>query len=144
MLTKKLQIATRIYKQFYPSFSQICYYLFIFSLLWISIGLSVFGFVANKYQWRAIQLLSTIRNIRSAIRWAIPKVILNYSLIIISMVKWGIYNKKFILVKKNSTHALSLYPVYFKGFCLSPQFSSSKLSCLNFFIILYWLCFKIS
>jgi hypothetical protein len=46
---------------------------------WISIGLSVFRFVANEYQWIAIQLLSTIHNIRSAIRWAVTKVILNYS-----------------------------------------------------------------
>ena len=40
----------------------------IFSLIQISIGLSVFRFVANKYQRRAIWLLSTIGNIRSAIR----------------------------------------------------------------------------
>ncbi len=33
----------------------------------------------QEYQRRAIQSLSTIRNIRSAIWWAIPKVILNYS-----------------------------------------------------------------
>jgi hypothetical protein len=32
-----------------PSFSLICYYSFIFGLLQISIGLSVFGFVANEY-----------------------------------------------------------------------------------------------
>ncbi len=43
-----------------------------------SIGLSVFRFVANKYKWIAIWLHLTIRNIRSAIRWAIMKVILNY------------------------------------------------------------------
>ncbi len=79
MLTKKLRIVTRIYKQFDPSFSLICYYSFIFRLLRISIGLSVFGFVANEYQQRAIRLLSTIRNIWSAIWWVIPKVILNYS-----------------------------------------------------------------
>ncbi len=78
MLTEKLQIFMRIYKQFDPSFSLICYYSFIFGQLQISIGLSVFGFVANEYQQRAIWLLSTIRNIRSAIRWAILKVILNY------------------------------------------------------------------
>ncbi len=41
--------------------------------------LSVFRFVANEYQRRAIQLLLTIHNIRSTIRWAIPKVILNFS-----------------------------------------------------------------
>ncbi len=41
---------------------------FIFVLLRISIGLSVVRFVANEYQQRAIWLLSTIRNIRSAIR----------------------------------------------------------------------------
>ncbi len=70
---------TRIYKQLDPSFSLICYYSFIFGLLRISLGLSVFGFIVNKYQRRAILSLSTIRNIRSAIRWAIPKVISNYS-----------------------------------------------------------------
>ncbi len=52
---------------------------FVFSLLWISIGLSVFGFVASKYKWIAIWLLLAICNIRSAIRWVITKVILNYS-----------------------------------------------------------------
>ncbi len=67
MLTKILPIVMRIYKQFDPSFSLICYYLFIFGLLRISIGLSVFGFVANEYQQRAIRLLSTIHNIWSAI-----------------------------------------------------------------------------
>jgi len=72
-------IFMRIYKQFDPSLSLICYFSFIFGLLRISIGLLVFGFVANEYQWRAIWLLSTIRNIRSAIWWVIPKVILNYS-----------------------------------------------------------------
>jgi hypothetical protein len=46
-----------------------------------SIGLSVFRFVANKYKGIAIWLFSTIRNVRSAIRWAIMKVILNYSLL---------------------------------------------------------------
>ncbi len=84
MLTEKLQIFMRIYKQFDPCFSLICYYSFIFGLLRISIGLSVFGFVANKYQRRAIRLLLIICNIWSAIRWAIPKVILNYSRIITS------------------------------------------------------------
>ncbi len=79
MLTEKLWIFMRIYKQFDPSFSLICYYSFIFGLLLISIGLSVFGFVANEYKWRAIRLLSAICNIRSVIQWAIPKVILNYS-----------------------------------------------------------------
>ncbi len=68
MLTEKLQIFMRIYKYFDPSFSPICYYLFIFGLLQISIGLSVIGFVANKYKQIAIQLLLTIRNIWSAIR----------------------------------------------------------------------------
>ncbi len=69
----------RIFKLFDPSFSPKCYYSFIFSLVWISIGLSVFGFVANNYKWIAIYLLSTIRNIQSAIWWAIMKVILIYS-----------------------------------------------------------------
>ncbi len=78
MLTEKLQIFMRIYKQFDTSFSLICYYSFIFGLLRISIGLSVFRFVANEYHRRAIWLLSAICNIRSAIRWVIPKVILNY------------------------------------------------------------------
>ena len=55
------------------------YYSFIFGLLQISIGLSVFGFVANEYKRIAIHSLSNIRNIRSGIRWAKPKVILNYS-----------------------------------------------------------------
>jgi hypothetical protein len=76
MLTEKLWIFMRIYKQFDPSFSLICYYSFIFGLLRISIGLSVFGFIANEYQQRAIWLLSTIHNIWSAIWWAITKVIL--------------------------------------------------------------------
>ncbi len=79
MLTEKLQIFTRIYKQFDPSFSMICYCSFIFGQLQISIGLSVFRFVANEYQRRAIRLLSIIHNIQSAIQLAIPKVILNYS-----------------------------------------------------------------
>jgi hypothetical protein len=45
----------------------------------ISIGLSVFRFVANEYKRIAIWLHSTTCNIRSAIWWAITKVILNYS-----------------------------------------------------------------
>jgi len=40
----------------------------LWSPLRISIGLSVFGFVANEYQHRAIQLLSAIQIIGSAIR----------------------------------------------------------------------------
>jgi ABC-type sugar transport system permease subunit len=66
---------------FIPVFHWYATYSFIFSLLRISIGLSVFGFIANKYKRIAIQLLSTIRNIQSAIQWAIMKVILNYSLL---------------------------------------------------------------
>jgi hypothetical protein len=58
--------------------SPICYYSLIFGLLRISIGLSVFGFVANKYKQIMIRSLSTICNIRSGIRGAITKVILNY------------------------------------------------------------------
>ncbi len=69
---------TRIYKWFDPIFSPICYYSLIFALLWISIGLSVFGFVANKYKRITIHSLLTIHNIRSGIQWAITKVILNY------------------------------------------------------------------
>jgi hypothetical protein len=62
----------------YPIFSLICYYSLIFGLLRISIGLSVFRFVANEHKWIAIHSLSTFRNILSGIRWAIMKVILNY------------------------------------------------------------------
>ncbi len=53
----------------------------IFGLLRISIGFSVFGFVANEYKRITICSLSTIRNIRSGIRWAKLKVILNYSML---------------------------------------------------------------
>ena len=74
MLTEKLQIFMRIYKQFDPSFSPICYYLFIFGLLQISIGLSVFRFVANKYKQISIQALSTIHNIQSDIWWMMMKI----------------------------------------------------------------------
>ncbi len=74
MLTQKLQLFTKIYKLFDPSFSLICYYSFIFILLWISIGLSVFGFVSNEYQWIAIRSLSTIHNIWSGIWWTNPKI----------------------------------------------------------------------
>jgi hypothetical protein len=63
MLTEKLQIFMRIYKQFDLIFSLICYYSLIFSLLQISIGLSVFRFVANEYKRITIRPLSTIRNI---------------------------------------------------------------------------------
>ncbi len=52
---------------------------FIFGLIWISIGLSVFRFIANKYKQRAIWLHLTIHNIWSPIWWVITKVILNYS-----------------------------------------------------------------
>jgi len=79
MLTEKLRIFTRIYKYFDPIFSPILYYSLIFGLLRISIGLSVFGFVANEYKRITICSLSNIRNIWSGIRWAKPKVILNYS-----------------------------------------------------------------
>ncbi len=74
MLTEKLLIFMRIYKQFDPSFSPICYYSFIFGLLQISISLSVFGFVANEYKWTPIWSHSTIRNIQSGIRWMNLKV----------------------------------------------------------------------
>ncbi len=69
----------RIYKQIDLSISLICYYSFIFGLLRKSIGVSAFGFIAKEYQRRAILLLSAIHYIQSAIRWAILKVILNYS-----------------------------------------------------------------
>jgi len=52
--------------------------LFIFGQIWISIGLSVFGFAANEYKQRVIQLHLTICNIQSTIWLAIMKVILNY------------------------------------------------------------------
>ncbi len=51
----------------------------IWCWLRLSIGGAVFGFIANVYKRIAIQLLSTNHNIRSVIRWAITKVILNYS-----------------------------------------------------------------
>ena len=57
-----------IYENLQSHFSLICHYSLIFGLLQISIGLSVFGFVANKYKRIAIRSLSTIRNIRSGIR----------------------------------------------------------------------------
>ncbi len=60
-------------------FFQLCYYSLIFGLLRISIGLSVFRFVANEYKQITIYSLSTIRNIWSGIWWEITKVILNYS-----------------------------------------------------------------
>ncbi len=72
---------TNIYENLKIVWSQIlpiCYYSFIFGLLQISIGLSVFRFTANEYKLIAIQLFSTICNIQSAIWWAITKVILNY------------------------------------------------------------------
>jgi glucose uptake protein GlcU len=53
----------------------------IFGLLQMSIGLLVFGLIVNKYKRITICSLSTIRNIWSGIRWAITKVILNYSLL---------------------------------------------------------------
>jgi hypothetical protein len=59
-------------------------YSFIFGLIWISIGLSVFGFVANKYKRRAIQLHLTICNIQSAIWWAIMKVITIHHYLVLS------------------------------------------------------------
>jgi len=62
MLTEKLQIFTRIYKLFDPNFAPISYYLFIFGLLQISIGLSVFGFVANEYKQIGIRSLLAIPN----------------------------------------------------------------------------------
>ncbi len=51
----------------YTVFSLICYYSLIFSLLQISIGLSVFGFVANEYRRITIRSLLTICNILSGI-----------------------------------------------------------------------------
>jgi hypothetical protein len=40
----------------------------------MSIGLSVFGFIANEYKQIANQSLSAIPNTWSNIRWTIPKV----------------------------------------------------------------------
>jgi hypothetical protein len=54
MLTEKLLILMRIYKYFDLSFSPISKYSFIFGLIQISIGLSVFGFDENENKWRAI------------------------------------------------------------------------------------------
>ncbi len=65
-------------KTVWSHFSLICYYSLIFGLLQISIGLSVFGFVANEYKWITIHSLLTICNIWSGIWWEITKVILNY------------------------------------------------------------------
>jgi len=56
-------------------------FVYIFSLLQIFIGSSVFGFIANEYKRIAICSLLTIRNIWSGIQWAKPKVILNYSML---------------------------------------------------------------
>jgi len=50
----------------------------MFGLIHISIGLSVFRFVANEYKQKAIRLHSTVCNIQSAIPWEIVKVNLNY------------------------------------------------------------------
>jgi len=57
---------TNIYENLQKGLSQFFTDMLLFVYI-RSIGLSVFGFVANEYQQRAIQLLSTIRNIRSAI-----------------------------------------------------------------------------
>jgi hypothetical protein len=46
----------------------------VFLLLWISIDLLVFGFVANEYKWTPIWSLLTICNIWSGIQWMTPKV----------------------------------------------------------------------
>jgi hypothetical protein len=55
--------------------------LFIFLLIRISIGLSVFGFISNEYKPIAIQSRSSIHNIWSAIQWGITKVIFDYSIL---------------------------------------------------------------
>jgi hypothetical protein len=52
----------------YTVFSPICYYWLIFGLLRISIGLSVFRFVANEYRQITIRSLLTFCNIQSGIR----------------------------------------------------------------------------
>ncbi len=51
-------------KECLPSFSPICYYWFIFCLLWISVGLSTFGFNANEYKQIAFWSLLTIYDIQ--------------------------------------------------------------------------------
>ncbi len=58
---KKLQI---VQSQFFTD-KLICVYI---GLIQISIGLAVFGFVANEYKQGAIQLHLTIHNIWSAIQ----------------------------------------------------------------------------
>ncbi len=69
---------TNIYKNLQIVWSQFFTDMLLFVYI-RSTGLLVFRLVANEYQWIAIQLLLAIRNIRSAIWWAIMKVILNYS-----------------------------------------------------------------
>ena len=86
---------TNIYENLqivWSHFSLILYYSLIFGLLRISIGLSVFGFVANEYKWITICSLSNIHNIRSGIRWAITKGILNYSMLPINDLRWSLLN----------------------------------------------------
>jgi hypothetical protein len=56
-----------VWSQFFPDMS------FIFGLLGISIGLLVFGLIANKYKQIAIRSLSTIHNTWFNIRWMIQK-----------------------------------------------------------------------
>ncbi len=89
--------------EFTNIFSPILYYSLIFSLLQISIGLSVFGFIANEYKQITIRSLSTIRYIQSGIRWAKPKVFLNYSTLPISdilayLLEALVTNKKIVLL----------------------------------------------
>jgi hypothetical protein len=72
-------VITNIYKNLQIVRTHFCTNMLLFSLLQISIGLSVFGFVANEYKQITIRSVLTIRNIWSGIRWAKPKVILNYS-----------------------------------------------------------------
>ncbi len=53
-----------VQSQFLP----ISYYSFLFGLIGISIGLSIFGLIANEYKRITIRFHLTTCNIRSAIR----------------------------------------------------------------------------
>jgi len=110
---------TNIYKNLQTVWSLFFTDMLLFGLLRISIGLSVFGFVANEYQRRAIRLLLTIRNIRSAIRWAIPKVILNYSRILISFIEKPNCMKKHIVCPSHEQDSFEfwIYLLIISRFC---------------------------
>ncbi len=75
------QEITNIYKNLQTVWSQFFTDMLLF--IYIRSTSNIYWFIGIRIhcQRRAIQLLSTICNIRSALGWAIPKVILNYSLI---------------------------------------------------------------